>query len=102
VASNSLPKLFSNVPKLQGKSNWVQWKKRITLALHKTRSAKFIEKETLIPESEPDKSAWHDTDGEVAACILDTTTDHIATSCMGFITDSNRTRRSANLWAELT
>lgn len=99
--SNSIPKFFGDVSKLVGKQNYVQWSHRVRLALLKTRSARFINPDDTIPSDPSEAQSWHDFDGEIAACILDTTADHIATACMSFITDLDHERRTSDLWTEL-
>lgn len=99
--SSSIPKFFGDVPKLEGKKNYVQWSHRVQLALLKTRSARFINPNDVIPTDMIEAQMWYNLDGEIAACILDTTADHIATACMYFITDVEHQRRASDLWAEL-
>lgn len=76
MASHSLHRSFAEIPKLKGKTNWVEWEIRIQVALGKAGLKAFLRDQEPVKAggvSEEEKAVWNDQDVMLANCILDTT-----------------------------
>jgi hypothetical protein len=71
MSDNNLAKIFSDIPKLTGKENFVEWDQRLKLSLLIVKGSQFIEPNASPPERS--QSAWFERDGQLAGLILQST-----------------------------
>ena len=71
MSDNNLAKIFSDIPKLTGKENFVEWDQRLKLSLLIVKGSQFIEPNASPPERS--QSAWFERDGQLAGLVLQST-----------------------------
>jgi hypothetical protein len=71
MSDNNLSKIFTDIPKLTGKENFVEWDHQLKLALLIIKASQFMEPNAS--PSEGSQSAWRERDGQLAGLILQST-----------------------------